>query len=53
MKNSIVLRRGRCGRYFTKYIQKSIFEESEGNSEGEEEAINSEKKSIKKRRKRY
>lgn len=53
MKNSIVLRRGRCGRYFTKYIQKSIFEESEGNSDGEEEAINNEKKSIKKRRKRY
>jgi len=53
MNNSIVLRRGRCGRLFTKYIQKSIFEESEGNSDGEEDVINNEKKSIKKRRKRY
>lgn len=29
MQQSIVLRRGRCGRMFTKYVQKSIFEDSE------------------------
>jgi hypothetical protein len=31
MQQNIVLRRGRCGRLFAKYIQKSIFEDSDNN----------------------
>jgi hypothetical protein len=36
----IVLRRGRCGRYFAKYVQKSIFEDSDpGHSDNEDDYI--------------
>lgn len=51
MAKSIVLRRGRCGRYFAKYVQKSIFEDSDASDI--EEEIASDKKLLKKRRKRY
>jgi hypothetical protein len=34
MQQSIVLRRGRCGRMFAKYVQKSIFEDSDNNNMG-------------------
>lgn len=50
----IVLRRGRCGRYFAKYVQKSIFEDSDGGfGSDNEDADNIEKNTLKKRRKRY
>jgi hypothetical protein len=50
----IVLRRGRCGRYFAKYVQKSIFEDSDGGfGSDNEEGDNIEKNILKKRRKRY
>jgi hypothetical protein len=44
----IVLRRGRCGRYFTKYIQRQIFEDSETS-----DVEDVEKKEIRKRKKKY
>lgn len=52
----LVLRRGRCGRYFAKYVQKSIFEDCDlgtGNSDGEEDGGNNDKNISRKRRKRY
>ncbi len=49
MQRGIVLRRGRCGRVFTKYVQKSIFEDSEA-SENEEDLKNI---ALKKRRRKY
>lgn len=51
----IVLRRGRCGRYFAKYVQKSIFEDSDGGfGSDNEDAENIDKNTaLKKRRKRY
>lgn len=52
----IVLRRGRCGRYFAKYVQKSIFEDSDGGFGSENEdagADNVDKNALRKRRKRY
>lgn len=52
MQNCIVLRRGRCGRYFAKYVQKSIFEDSDTSDMENGEDIG-EKKALKKRRKRY
>lgn len=58
MQSAIMLRRGRCGRLFAKYIQKSIFEDSDigeaGGLSDSETAEELEKKiSLKKRRKRY
>lgn len=58
MQSAIMLRRGRCGRLFAKYIQKSIFEDSDGGEAGglsdNETAEELEKKVLlKKRRKRY
>jgi len=58
MQSAIMLRRGRCGRVFAKYVQKSIFEDSaaENNSglSDNETAEEVEKKvMLKKRRKRY
>ena len=53
MQSAIILRRGRCGRLFAKYIQKSIFEDSDGNSTDLEDDFASERKGLKKRRKRY
>lgn len=35
----LVLRRGRCGRYFAKYVQKSIFEDSDVGSDAEEDGV--------------
>lgn len=49
----LVLRRGRCGRYFAKYVQKSIFEDCDiGNSDCEDDGLN-DKNNSRKRRKRY
>lgn len=45
----IVLRRGRCGRYFTKYVQRQIFEDSETSDHDDD----IEKKEIRKRKKKY
>ncbi len=56
MQSAIILRRGRCGRLFAKYIQKSIFEDSEnlGGLSDNETAEELEKKvMLRKRRKRY
>jgi hypothetical protein len=56
MQSAIILRRGRCGRLFAKYIQKSIFEDSEnpGGLSDNETAEELEKKAmLRKRRKRY
>jgi len=50
----MVLRRGRCGRYFAKYVQKSIFEDSDVGSEAEDDGVsNLERNQLRKRRKRY
>lgn len=55
MQNNIVLRRGRCGRMFAKYVQKSIFEDNDslngGNASDAENDDN--KTTLRKRRKRY
>ena len=57
MQQSIVLRRGRCGRMFAKYVQKSIFEDTsdtfrdQGNSDNEQD--DDKKTVLKKRRKKY
>lgn len=57
MQSAIMLRRGRCGRLFAKYIQKSIFEDSDngggGLSDGETAEDIEKKVLLKKRRKRY
>lgn len=61
MQSAIVLRRGRCGRLFAKYVQKSIFEDSDGGgaSDADEETAPSlngasaADKKGKKRRRRY
>lgn len=45
----IVLRRGRCGRYFTKYVQRQIFEDSDTSDHDED----IEKREIRKRKKKY
>ena len=51
MQKGIVLRRGRCGRVFAKYVQKSIFEDSDGSDADED--VNNEKKALRKRRRKY
>lgn len=56
MQQSIVLRRGRCGRIFAKYVQKSIFEDLEcgnGNASDNEDEKSGGAPALKKRRKRY
>jgi len=53
----LVLRRGRCGRYFAKYVQKSIFEDCDlgaaNNSDGEDDGLVDKNNAARKRRKRY
>ena len=50
------MRRGRCGRIFAKYVQKSIFEDQEGgtgNASDNEDEKSGAAPTLKKRRKRY
>jgi hypothetical protein len=51
----LVLRRGRCGRYFAKYVQKSIFEDSDVGSDAEDDGVSNLERNqqLRKRRKRY
>jgi hypothetical protein len=53
MQSAIVLRRGRCGRLFAKYVQRSIFEDSDEATSDLEDDYASERKGLKKRRRRY
>lgn len=53
MQSAIILRRGRCGRLFAKYVQRSIFEDSAEATSDVEDEFSSERKGLRKRRRRY